>query len=163
MYIFVLRHSIRIFAPRSKRWGLSKQVTYPCPAKKPRLAGLTLSLNTTISMLSHLWSDETSVGVHSCTIHHWSASRCVVRLTFCSLIARGLKKAKSSGRSVWPMGEHKWICCCQTVRSTRGAICLLFWLSLAVRKYCTVVEWLVHLRNFYSAHDQPIASQTKVC
>lgn len=75
-------------------------VTYPCPARKPRLEGLTLSLNTTISMLWHLWSDEAETGEHSSTTHHWSASRSDAPVICWSLMDMGLKKARLE-RSEW--------------------------------------------------------------
>lgn len=73
-------------------------VTYPCPARNPRLEGLTLSLNISISMLWHSWLDEARTEEHSSTTHHWSASPLVTPVTCWSLTDMGLKKA-SSGRS----------------------------------------------------------------
>lgn len=84
------------------RMQLKCLVTYPCPAKNPRLEGLTLSLNTTNSMLWHLCSEDVTTGEHSSTTHHWSAASFDVPLTCWSWIDMGLKKASAwrSGRSV---------------------------------------------------------------
>lgn len=76
--------------------------TYPCPARKPRLEGLTLSLNITISMLWQLWSETE---VHSSTTHHWSACPSDVTVICWSLMDIGLKKSRS-GRSECPAGKQ---------------------------------------------------------
>lgn len=79
--------------------------TYPCPARKPRLEGLTLSLNITISMLWHLGLAEVKAGEHSSTIHHWSDSPFDSPGICWSLMDMGLKKASSS-RSMCSKGRH---------------------------------------------------------
>lgn len=81
--------------------------TYPCPARKPRLEGLTLSLNITISMLWHLCSDES--GEHSSIIHHWLDCPFGTPLVACwSLMDIGLKKLRS-GRSEWSAENPVWV------------------------------------------------------
>lgn len=75
---------------------------YPCPARKPRLEGLTLSLNITISMLWQLWSEAE---VHSSTTHHWSACPSDATVICWSLMDIGLKKSRS-GRSECSAGKQ---------------------------------------------------------
>lgn len=125
-------------------------VTYPCPARKPRLEGLTLSLNTTISMLWHLWSDEAGTGEHSSTTHHWSASPSDAPVICWSLIDMGLKKTRSE-RSECSEGR-----CARVMLSPQGSQTIPYskWItqsykmdSFGCSKYNAVVISMVNVQE----------------
>ncbi len=77
--------------------GKKMNETHPCPARKPILEGLTLSLNTTISILWHLLAG--GPGKHSSTTHHCGPISAELPFLRCSLMDRGRKNCRwrSSG------------------------------------------------------------------